>query len=274
MPACFDRRTGKLLYYHLAEYNKTGGAFVAADEARFFNHYRDRDTDLYDVLNGKVVARKVGRYPVLSRYAYYMSGDSITVRDARQPKAAQFALKLDATGDLIRSGSRLYAGGEGQIAAVDIVWNGKLRKRSLKTAWVQKVEGKVGRLVAANGMLFAVTLDGKLIAFGKEDVSGPDPPGEGRGPGNHAGRSANRPAPSSTTRGRRTGTPCSTVSGTGICSPPWPQRRTCTSWRWSQEQRRWPICAAASTPLACWESVSTCSKELPTRSRRPPTSPR
>ena len=49
VPACFDRRTGKLLYYHLAEYNKTGGAFVAADETRFFNHYRDRDTDLYDL---------------------------------------------------------------------------------------------------------------------------------------------------------------------------------------------------------------------------------
>ena len=49
VPACFDRRTGKLLYYHLAVNNKTGGAFVAADERRFFNHYRDRETDLYDV---------------------------------------------------------------------------------------------------------------------------------------------------------------------------------------------------------------------------------
>ena len=171
VPACFDRRTGKLLYYHLAEYNKTGGAFVAADERRFFNHYRDRETDLYDVETGKVVARRAGRYPVLARGAFYTSGESISIRDALEPKRAQCTLKVDATGDLIRAGSRLYAGGDGQITAVDLLWNPELKTRSLRTAWVQKVEGKVERLVAANGMLFAVTLDGKLIAFGKERVA-------------------------------------------------------------------------------------------------------
>ncbi len=171
VPACFNRLTGESLYYRLAEYGKTGGAFVAADEKRFFNHNRDRETDLYDVLNGKVVARTVGRYPVLSRDAYYMSGDSISLREARQPANVQFSLKVDATGDLIQSGSRLYAGGDGQITAVDIMLDSNLQKRILKTAWVQKVEGKVERLVAANGMLFAVTLDGKLIAFGKERIS-------------------------------------------------------------------------------------------------------
>ncbi|MFB3826506.1 MAG: PQQ-binding-like beta-propeller repeat protein [Bryobacteraceae bacterium] len=164
VPACYDRRTGKLLYYHLAANNKTGGAFVAADERRFFNHYRDRDTDLYDTETGKMVARKVGRYPVLSEEAYYTSGDSITIRDPRDPSKPQFTLKVDATGDLIRAGSRLYAAGNGQITAVDLLANSP----GLKTAWVRKVNGKVERLIAANGMLFAVTLDGKLIAFGKE----------------------------------------------------------------------------------------------------------
>ena len=170
VPACFDRLTGKLLYFHLAQYNKTGGAFVAADEGRFFNHYRDRETDLYDVESGKVVARKTGKYPVLAGDAYYSSGDSIAIRDAREPAKPQFTLKVDATGDLIRAGSRLYAGGDGQITAVDLASNPELKTRGLKTAWVQKVEGKVERLVAANGMLFAVTLDGKLIAFGKERI--------------------------------------------------------------------------------------------------------
>ena len=170
VPACFDRHTGKLLYYHLAEYNKTGGAFVAADESRFFNHERDRETDLYDVETGKVVARRAGRYPVLAKDAYYTSGESIHIRDASGPTKPQFTLKVDATGDLIRAGSRLYAGGNGQIAAVDLLWNPELKVRRLSTAWVQRVEGKVERLVAANGMLFAVTLDGKLIAFGKERI--------------------------------------------------------------------------------------------------------
>ncbi|MCL5742825.1 MAG: PQQ-binding-like beta-propeller repeat protein [Acidobacteria bacterium] len=167
VPACFDRLTGKLLYYHLALYNKSGGAFVAANERHFFNHYRDRDTDLYDLQSGKVVARRTGKYPVLARDAYYTSGDSIGILDAREPAKPQFSLKVDATGDLIGAGSRLYAGGDGQIAAVDVLVK---PERALKTAWAQKVEGKVERLVAANGMLFAVTADGKLIAFGKERV--------------------------------------------------------------------------------------------------------
>jgi len=170
VPACFDRRTGKLLYYHLAEYNKTGGAFVASDGRRFFNHYRDRETDLYEVESGKVVARRVGQYPVVTLNAYYTSGDSIRILSAREPAKPQFTLKVDASGDLIRAGSRLYAGGDGQVTAVELLSNPQLKIRTLKTAWTQKVEGKVERLVAASGMLFAVTLDGKLIAFGKERV--------------------------------------------------------------------------------------------------------
>ncbi|RPJ61312.1 MAG: hypothetical protein EHM23_07360 [Acidobacteria bacterium] len=166
VPACFDRRTGQLLYYRLSEYNKTGGAFVAANELHVFNHYRDRDTDLYDVKNGKQLHRRVGKYPVLAGQTYYTAGDSITVRNARQPELKQFTWKVDATGDLIKAGSQLYAGGDGQITAVRI-----LRASRLEPAWVQKVEGKVARLLAANGMLFAVTEDGKLIAFGKEPVT-------------------------------------------------------------------------------------------------------
>ena len=170
VPACFDRRTGKLLYYHLAQYNKSGGAFVAADERLFFNHYRDRETDLYDTQTGKSVARRIGKYPVLAGSAYYTSGDSIGIRVAREPEKPQSTLKVDATGDLIRAGSRLYAGGDGQITAVERVRIPAMQMRTLRTVWVRKVPGKVERLVAANGMLFAVTLDGKLIAFGKERV--------------------------------------------------------------------------------------------------------
>jgi outer membrane protein assembly factor BamB len=166
VPACFDRFTGKFLYFHLATNNKTGGAFIAANDTHFFNHYRDRDTDLYDLKTGKVVAKKAGRYPVLAGDAYYTSGESIGILDPREPAKPLFTLAVDATGDLIGAGSRLYSGGDGQIAAIDVVPNA----RTLKTAWVHKVDGKVERLVAAGGMLFAVTLDGKLMAFGKEKV--------------------------------------------------------------------------------------------------------
>jgi len=160
VPACFDRFSGEFLYYHLSKYNKTGGAFVCADEEYFFNHFRDRDTNLFDARTGEIVERRIGRWPVISDGTYYMSGDSIRVIDAKRPARIRSVVKVDATGDLIRSGSRLYAGGDNQITAVDISRDG-----SLEVAWREKVDGVVGRLLAADGKLFAVTLDGKVMAF-------------------------------------------------------------------------------------------------------------
>ncbi|MBN2093051.1 PQQ-binding-like beta-propeller repeat protein [candidate division KSB1 bacterium] len=165
VPACFDRNNGKSRYYHLAKYNKTGGAFVCANQDYFFNHFRDRDTELYDLKTGEIVRRQLGKYPVISGDIFYMSGDSIIVRHAKNPKQIQTVLNVDASGDLIRSGSRLYAGGNGVLTAIQILDNGEL-----KVVWTQKIEGKIGRLLAANGQLFAVTQDEKIIAFGAENI--------------------------------------------------------------------------------------------------------
>ncbi len=165
VPACFDRQRGKSLYYHLAKYNKTGGAFVCASRDYFFNHYRDRDADIYELKTGESIGRHLGKYPVISGDVFYMSGDSIVVRHANSPRQIQSVLKVDASGDLIQSGSRLFAGGNGQVTAIQIMDNGELN-----VVWTQKVDGKIGRLLAANGQLFAVTQDGKIIAFGEEKI--------------------------------------------------------------------------------------------------------
>ncbi|HPN33109.1 MAG TPA: PQQ-binding-like beta-propeller repeat protein [bacterium] len=167
VPACFDRTSGELLYYRLANYNKTGGAFVCATDQLFFNHYRDRGTDLYDAHNGDMVARNLGKYPVLCGHVFYMSGDSIVVRHAENPKQIQRTLHADASGDLIKSGSRLYAGGAGKITALSIQPDG-----GLKVDWIERIDGTVGRLLSASGKLVAVTQEGKLFVFGDK----PRPP--------------------------------------------------------------------------------------------------
>jgi hypothetical protein len=60
VPACFDRHR-KLIYYHLAEYSKTGGAFVAADELLFQSQPGSRNR-LYD---SRAASRGAHRqYPV------------------------------------------------------------------------------------------------------------------------------------------------------------------------------------------------------------------
>lgn len=163
VPACFNRSTGELLYYRLAEYNKTGGAFICANDKYFFNHYRDRETDLYDLATGAGVARRVGKYPVLDKERFFMSGDSIIVRNAVQPGQLLGSLKVDASGDLIKSGTRLYAGGRGVLTAIRIEADGKLVKE-----WQDHIDGDVGRIISANGRLLVVTRDGKIIAYGSK----------------------------------------------------------------------------------------------------------
>ena len=167
VPACFDKNSGELLYYHLNRYNKTGGAFVCANNDYIINHFRDRNTHLYKLNDGtKVEAVTLEKYPALGEEQYYFSGNSITARNAKNPKIVEWILPVDASGDLIKAGSTLYAGGKNRITAVRLTTDGKP-----EILWEITIRGEVGRLVAANGKIFAVTLDGKILAFGGQKVN-------------------------------------------------------------------------------------------------------
>ena len=218
VPAFFERKNGDERYFHLAAQNKTGGSFVCAAGRVFFNHYRDQLCSMYDLESGLALVDKIGSQPVLSDNIYYFGGKTIKAYDAGrlQKKARWFlegnfidrwlaGLKLkeirpeflrnffkwwigrksaawrksliweieaDGSRELIRSGSRLYAAGEGSVTAVDL-------GREPKIIWREPVKGGVERLLAADGKLFGVTLDGRIMAF----VAGPVKP-EAGAPGN------------------------------------------------------------------------------------------
>ena len=188
VPACLDRLTGKLEYYHLAKYNKTGGAFVSTLAGRFVNYHRDQVTSLYDLDTGDLLLSRFGRIPVMTEDALYCMGTSIRAFDFaglrqveyeqetkdKETQETKIVIKkkwvmdalwdfsVDASGDLIKAGSRLYAGGKGKVSAVRIPQRGF----SPVTEWSADIQGTVSRIIAANGMLFVVTLDGRLYAFG------------------------------------------------------------------------------------------------------------
>ena len=174
VPACFDRNTGTFLHYLHCQNNKTGGAFVCADGDILFNHHREDIVSMYEVETGKRLAGQLGRYPVLDAAAYYFSGPSITAVDAQtlrkkkgNMKAAQlWEMPVDASGDLIKAGPCLYAGSENRITAVALDETG-----NPSVAWNKALHGKVKRLLAADNKLFAVTLDGQIMAFGPEQVT-------------------------------------------------------------------------------------------------------
>ncbi|MBI5686716.1 MAG: PQQ-binding-like beta-propeller repeat protein [Verrucomicrobia bacterium] len=89
-------------------------------------------------------------------------GSSVKVIQAwKADKSLQWEIRADGSGDLIRAGGRLYAAGSNTIVAIEPPKQGG----QPAIVWSQPVQGTVRRLLAANGMLFAVTLEGRIMAF-------------------------------------------------------------------------------------------------------------
>ncbi|NQU55196.1 MAG: PQQ-binding-like beta-propeller repeat protein, partial [Bacteroidetes bacterium] len=169
VPGCFNRKTGELNYYFINDYNKSGGAFVSTRGDYFVNHHRDRNTFIYNCEDGKKVSPLMEKYPVLDKENFYFSGKSVVARNPKNPGEILWSLPVDASGDLIQAGSRLYAGGKNKLSAI------QLNKNSEPTVlWEKRIRGSVERIIAANGKIFAVTLEGEILAFGadkpKEDA--------------------------------------------------------------------------------------------------------
>jgi outer membrane protein assembly factor BamB len=172
VPAAFDRASGAFLHYTHNQNNKTGGAFVAALDGVFFNHHRESMVNLYQSADGKNLARQLGRYPVMTSEAYYFSGETVfsvdagAFRGAANPAFKPWKLEeVNATGDLIQAGNRLYAAGDGQLTAISLAGDRP------EIVWTKGVQHEIKRLIAANGRLFVVCQDGLLMAFGAGETT-------------------------------------------------------------------------------------------------------
>jgi hypothetical protein len=190
MPACFDRNTGELLYYHLAKYNKTGGAFVASLGDYFVNYHRDYVTSLFHVPTGERLIFGFGKVPVMTEDALFSMGSSVVAYDfgnmkqveqerlnvdksAKEAKTIKekrwvidrlWEINVDASGDLIKADRNLYAGGRNVVSAIKLSRFGD----KPKVVWQERINGTVGRLIAADNKLFAVTMEGDIYAFGSK----------------------------------------------------------------------------------------------------------
>ncbi len=88
------------------------------------------------------------------------SGSVIQARTRN--RRVRWELPVNGVGEIIKAGNRLYCALTNSIVAVELSADGK----SARLAWSREVEGPVARLLAAQGHLFAVTLDGRIMAFG------------------------------------------------------------------------------------------------------------
>ncbi|HMJ91827.1 MAG TPA: PQQ-binding-like beta-propeller repeat protein, partial [Candidatus Acidoferrum sp.] len=86
------------------------------------------------------------------------------IQGVGRDRKLKWELKLDGTGDIIQAGGRLYAAGTNAIVAIQIPSGDE----APRIVWSNHVDAQVLRLLAANGKLFAVTLDGRIMAFGQD----------------------------------------------------------------------------------------------------------
>ncbi len=208
---CFELEDGSQRYFHLASNNKSGGSFVCTAGEVFFNHYRDNICTMYDLATGARLVPEMGMHPVLTDSVFYLGGETVRAFDAKvlQRRARWFLagsfiekwlggintrnvwtsflrdllgdykkrkseawreallweLEADASADLIYAGGRLYAAGKDGITAIS-------PEGEAAVSWRLAVDGGVERLLAADGKLFTVTLDGRIMAFGAGNKDG------------------------------------------------------------------------------------------------------
>ncbi|MCE5280077.1 MAG: PQQ-binding-like beta-propeller repeat protein [Planctomycetaceae bacterium] len=173
LPAVLDRRDGKMLYYEASGVAGGGGSFVMADAARAWTRTSKRGVRTISLADQKSGPAYHGE-PVVEGDTIYIYGGAVEAdKPARQVVQAigprPWEIEADATGDLIKSGSRLYAAGKDKIIAIDLPATAADKPR---ISWSAPVSGTVMRLLAGGGRLVAVTLEGQVMVFGAAGGAG------------------------------------------------------------------------------------------------------
>ncbi|MFH1719896.1 MAG: PQQ-binding-like beta-propeller repeat protein [Planctomycetota bacterium] len=164
-PAAYDRRTGGFLYYRLKDYGKTGTCEVMASDKYFFNRGA-----IHGLSDGYEIAKAPAS--VTAEDVFFSSRNNTIAAyrlDQETKKAVEFwkaELPTEVGKIHMKAGSRLYCTDkdqEGKILAVDMPLNdgppGGI-------SWQAQVDGEVWSMLAANGKLLVVTLQGSVYCFG------------------------------------------------------------------------------------------------------------
>jgi len=167
-----DRHDAGMIHHHFA-FNAEG---VRRDSlsAKAVENYRNRPhSHLYDLATGDRLAT-IGEEPAIDTDTIYTLGHPIAAGVVRKDGKKASVEKLwecavDGRRALIKSGHRLYAGGDGVISAVDIPRAGG----QPQVSWTSRIKGMPRSLLAADDRLFAVTIEGRIYCFGADAPTKP-----------------------------------------------------------------------------------------------------
>lgn len=175
VPAAFDRRTGKLLYYHAAENKYNGGTWGTVNGAFFFNPAHTGAPDVIielgesgprpgdgmlkcDVATGKTVARIENRHRVVSHRGRLYAIGSGTVA-ALDGEDAVWSAEHPRVYSMALARRSLLVGGAGSITAFS--------KKDGKPVWRCELDGQARGLAIAKGRLVAATDKGTIICYAR-----------------------------------------------------------------------------------------------------------
>lgn len=192
VPAVFDRATGELLYFEQSSdmVGKGAGGYRAWYQGNwFFNHgppvhrhsnfmYTLEDGAQLNTLSAEVVseAHLIGMED--KELVAYNPEPELTNPEPMEHRRRgrlrehyslvelwRTEMPIDLKEVHLQAGNRLYASGpEGLVAAIDLPQGGQ----EARIAWQPRVDGEIWRMLAANGSLFVVTLEGSIYCFGPE----------------------------------------------------------------------------------------------------------
>lgn len=199
--AAFNRKTGEMRHFLLDEGGKgNGGSLVLALGDEYYVHTRVRGVRAFELESGKKTAfatnEPVLEKDLLGQVRIFAAERVVPAKPGAEAKAEEdesapappaadsipvircyngkkemvWELRgVDGSGEVIKAGKRLYAAGGGQLTALDLNADGS----GAEVAWKIPTEPNVQRLLAANGKLLAVTLEGSLLCYGDSNLETP-----------------------------------------------------------------------------------------------------
>jgi len=182
VPAAFDRRTGRLLYYKPAAALYHGGAWLTSSGDLYFNpknrfqnpsqaHVGEVEPVggdgmfAYSFASGEKQFMFNGKYRVLAsgETVYAVGGGNIQAIDLTAPRKSRWTTPdTSRVYCLAMAGETLLAGNRGSITAFNTT-DGKL-------IWETEVDGEVRGLAVSEGRLLASTDKGRLLCLGHGPV--------------------------------------------------------------------------------------------------------
>jgi outer membrane protein assembly factor BamB len=190
VPACYDRQSGKLLYYQLAENAKRGGgSTVAASGQLIFNGGMAFDLatekqlgDIGDFVafsGSRLYDGEEGKLREIDLSSSGLVEEKSVDRTGKAATSAKWSVKvLGQAGTpkvtaLIQAGSRLYVGSTGRLLAFALPLD---PQGDARPVWELPIEGTPASLIAADDRLFAATLEGRLYCCGAASAAPASPP--------------------------------------------------------------------------------------------------